>query len=226
MDALPTSAFSWPNIDCSRADGPKATEVRRLVVIDAANVIRSTSEVPQGTRFLVELRDTLKAEKVKRGKKFDARTLEALPTADGRIIPAGAKLKGKVSYADDNKLMLRFEEIQVDGRKQPIIASVLGVVGGLHLEWVGGVDGATAHQVALGLLHRKRLAGQRRLVGEGGGAYHHAVDGDDLAGADEEAVPGLDHVDVDRLHLPVYESVGAARRSPRSTNSAQEDQRD
>ena len=87
------------------------------------------SEVPAGTRFLVEMRDTLKAEKVKRGKKFEARTLEALPTADGRIIPAGAKLKGKVSYADDNELMLRFEEIQFDGQKQPIIASVLGVVG-------------------------------------------------------------------------------------------------
>ncbi len=87
------------------------------------------SEVPAGTRFLVELRDTLKAEKVKRGKKFEARTLEALPTADGRIIPAGAKLKGKVSYADDNELMLRFEEIQFDGQKQPIVASVLGVVG-------------------------------------------------------------------------------------------------
>jgi len=87
------------------------------------------SEVPAGTRFLVEMRDTLKAEKVKRGKKFEARTLEALPTADGRIIPAGAKLKGKVSYADDNELMLRFEEIQFDGQKQPIVASVLGVVG-------------------------------------------------------------------------------------------------
>jgi len=87
------------------------------------------SEVPAGTRFLVEMRDTLKAEKVKRGKKFEARTLEALPTADGRIIPAGAKLKGKVSYADDNELVLRFEEIQFDGQKQPIVASVLGVVG-------------------------------------------------------------------------------------------------
>jgi len=87
------------------------------------------SEVPAGTRFLVEMRDTLKANKVKRGKKFEARTLEALPTADGRIIPAGAKLKGKVSYADDNELMLRFEEIQFAGQKQPIVASVLGVVG-------------------------------------------------------------------------------------------------
>lgn len=87
------------------------------------------SEVPAGTRFLVEMRDTLKAEKVKRGKKFEARTLEALPTADGRIIPAGAKLKGKVSYADDNELMLRFEEIRFAGQKQPIVASVLGVVG-------------------------------------------------------------------------------------------------
>jgi hypothetical protein len=99
------------------------------------------SEVPQGTRFLVELRDTLKAEKVKRGKKFDARTLEALPTADGRILPAGAKLKGKVSYADDNELMLRFEEIEFGGQKQPIVASVLGVVGEKGVKSTVGKEG-------------------------------------------------------------------------------------
>lgn len=99
------------------------------------------SEVPAGTRFLVELRDTLKAKKVKRGKKFEARTLEALPTADGRIIPAGTKLKGKVSYADNDELVLRFEEIDLGGQKQPIVASVLGVIGEKGVKSKAGKEG-------------------------------------------------------------------------------------
>ncbi|MBI1955415.1 MAG: hypothetical protein HYS38_03380, partial [Acidobacteria bacterium] len=63
----------------------------------------ASSEIPSGTRFLVELRDKLEAGKIKRGKKFEARTLEALEASDGSMIPAGAKLKGRVSYAEDNK---------------------------------------------------------------------------------------------------------------------------
>jgi hypothetical protein len=137
----------------------------------AAAAIRS--EVPQGTRFLVEMRDTLKAEKVKRGKKFDARTLEALPTADGRIIPAGAKLKGKVSYADDNKLMLRFEEIQFEGQKQPIIATVLGVVGEKGIKSELGKEGEIQ-----GKGSRGKRAAIGAAVGGGIGTVVGATKGD------------------------------------------------
>jgi hypothetical protein len=137
----------------------------------AAATIRS--EVPQGTRFLVEMRDTLKAEKVKRGKKFDARTLEALPTADGRIIPAGAKLKGKVSYADDNKLMLRFEEIQFEGQKQPIIATVLGVVGEKGIKSELGKEGEIQ-----GKGSRGKRAAIGAAVGGGIGTVVGATKGD------------------------------------------------
>lgn len=85
------------------------------------------SEVPAGTRFLVEIKDKLEANKVKRGKKFEARTLEVLRANDGRWIPAGAKLKGQVSYVEDNKMMLRFEQIETRRGKVPLIASVVQV---------------------------------------------------------------------------------------------------
>ncbi len=86
-------------------------------------------EIAAGTHFLVELRDKLEARKVKRGKKFEARTLEALQAADGTVIPAGAKLKGRVSYAEGNKMVLRFERIETRWGKFPIVASVVSVWG-------------------------------------------------------------------------------------------------
>jgi len=87
------------------------------------------SEVPAGTRFLVELRGKLEAKKLGPGKKFEARTVEPLRTMDGRDIPSGAKLKGRVARAEHNKLMLRFEQIETQRGKQPIVARVVAVTG-------------------------------------------------------------------------------------------------
>ena len=92
------------------------------------------SEIPAGTRFLVELRDKLDANRIKRGKKFEARTLEALRASDGSWIPAGAKLKGRVSYVEDHQMILRFERIETRRGKYPLIASLVQVRGekGIH----------------------------------------------------------------------------------------------
>ena len=100
-----------------------------------------SAEIPAGTRFLVELRDKLEAGKVKRGKKFEVRTLEALEASDGSMIPAGAKLKGRVSYAEDNKIMLRFERIETRRGKWPIVASVVQVVGEKDVQRKPGEEG-------------------------------------------------------------------------------------
>lgn len=86
------------------------------------------AEVPRGTRFLVELDDTLEAKKIKRGKEFDARTLEALRATDGRVIPAGARLRGEVTYVENNKVMLRFEQIDTRRGTVPLVASVVRIV--------------------------------------------------------------------------------------------------
>lgn len=87
------------------------------------------SEVPAGTRFLAELRDKLEAKKIKVGKKFKAETLEALRASDGSVVPAGAKLKGHVSFVEYNKMVLRIERIETRYGKLPIVATVLGVEG-------------------------------------------------------------------------------------------------
>jgi len=112
-----------------------------LAIWGLAGTAAVPSEAPAGTRFLVELRDKLEAHKSKSGKKFDARTLEALRAADGRLIPAGAKLKGRVAYSENNRMVLRFEEIQTPGGKEPIVALVTGVAGERHVRVDAGREG-------------------------------------------------------------------------------------
>ena len=67
---------------------------------------------------MVELRDKLEARNIKKGKKFEVRTLEALTANDGSQIPAGAKIKGRVTSVRNNEMVLRFEEIDTRTRQE------------------------------------------------------------------------------------------------------------
>jgi len=100
-----------------------------LALLSPAEGWAQSSEVPAGTRFMVELRDKLEAKQIKKRKKFEVRTLEALTASDGNQIPAGAKIKGRVTSVRRNEMVLRFEEIDTGRGKSPIIASVAGVAG-------------------------------------------------------------------------------------------------
>jgi len=123
------------------------------------------AEIPAGTRFLVELRDKLEAKKIKVGKKFEARTLEALRATDGGIISAGVKLKGRVSFVEYNKMVLRFERIETGREKLPIVATVTGTVGEREVRKQAGEEGEIH---ASGSRARGAVAGA--AVGAGVGA--------------------------------------------------------
>ncbi len=112
-----------------------------VLVAAPAPVAAQYAEVPAGTHFLVELRTKLEAKKVKPGKKFEARTLEPLYASDGSLVPAGAKLKGTVSHAERDKLILRFERFYVSGQKVPIVATVVGVSGEKHVKKKASEEG-------------------------------------------------------------------------------------
>jgi hypothetical protein len=99
------------------------------------------SQVPEGTRFLVELRDRLDARKVHVGKKFEARTVEPLVASDGSTIPAWTKLRGEVSYVRDNQMVLRFERIETPRGKVPLVATVTHVVGEKDVKENAGEEG-------------------------------------------------------------------------------------
>lgn len=117
-----------------------AAPVSTVPVMSAAEY-RYYTEVPAGTHFLVELRTKLKGEKVKPGKKFKARTLEALYGSDGTIIPPGATLKGRVAHAEKRGMILRFEQIKVGHDYVPIVATVVGVLGEKNVKESTGREG-------------------------------------------------------------------------------------
>lgn len=91
--------------------------------------------VPNGTRFLVRLEDSLETKKHKQGKKFEVKTMEPLLTVDGTVIPPGAEIKGHLSRVERAadvgraRLWLSFDEIKLKKGKLPIVAMVAGVPG-------------------------------------------------------------------------------------------------
>ena len=170
-----------------------------LIAVIAAPLIttlsayaQSDSEVPAGTRFMVELRDKLDATRAKTGKKFEARTLEALETRDGRIIPAGAKIKGRVSYAESGRLMLNFREIEAHHESFPIVATIVqvrderdvrvdpGREGEIDAVTHRGRDAAIAAGVAAGIgvsAGAAKAGGEGAAIGGGVGAAVGALAG-------------------------------------------------
>ncbi|MBI1940248.1 MAG: hypothetical protein HYS33_01930 [Acidobacteria bacterium] len=148
-------------------------------------VMADHREIPAGTRFMVELRDKLEAKKIKRGKKFEARTLEALETTDGFVIPADTKLKGRVSYVEGNKMVLRFERMETRWGKLPIVASVVSVWGERdikkevneegEIKAAGGRGKSTAIGAVVGAGIGAAVGGSQKgkkgaAIGAGGGA--------------------------------------------------------
>lgn len=93
------------------------------------------SVVPQGTRFLVKLDDSLSSKKHKAGKKFDLKLLDPLETPDGFVILPGTKIRGHVSRVEPAsltgraRLWLSFDEIKSKRGKLPVVANVVSVPG-------------------------------------------------------------------------------------------------
>jgi len=88
--------------------------------------------IPDGTRFLIKLNDTLDTGKLQPGKKFKAQLAEDLVAPNGMVIPAGKKVKGHVSDVErgiHGRLMLSFDEIETPHGWRPLIASVSDVPG-------------------------------------------------------------------------------------------------
>jgi hypothetical protein len=87
--------------------------------------------VPAGTRFLVALEDKLCTKEDKAGKRFQARTLEPLTSADGSVLAPGAEIQGhidKVEPAEKTgraRLWLTFDEIQTRAGRKPLVAQLI-----------------------------------------------------------------------------------------------------
>jgi hypothetical protein len=87
--------------------------------------------VPVGTRFLVALQDKLSTKEDKAGKRFSARTLEPLTSADGSVLAPDAEIQGhidKVEPAEKTgraRLWLTFDDIQTRAGRKPLVAQLI-----------------------------------------------------------------------------------------------------
>ncbi len=135
-------------------------------------IAASGSEIPQGTRFLVELRDKLDATKIQAGKKFEANTLEALQGSDGKMIKAGAKLRGIVTHVERSKMVLRFDRIDTGRGWVPIAATVTQVIGEHNVKEKAGSEGEVSASGGRG-----KRAAIGAAVGAGVGAAIGASEG-------------------------------------------------
>lgn len=106
-----------------------------------------TYVVPDGTRFLVGLQDRLSTKKNKAGKRFQAKTLEPLSTADGFVLAPGAEVRGHVDRVEPAsktgraRIWLTFDDIQTPQGRVPLIADVTGAPSVHSLKAVGGEEG-------------------------------------------------------------------------------------
>jgi hypothetical protein len=150
-----------------------ASRIRAAVLISLATFVGGTlfataayahTEVPAGTHFTVQLGDKLDAKKVKPGKKFEARTLEDLETTDGTVIPAGSEVEGQVVFSEKNEMEVQFERIETPWGMEPLMASVVEVIGDEGVRELSNNQGVVKAEAKAG--HSKAVA-----VGttEGGG---------------------------------------------------------
>jgi hypothetical protein len=89
----------------------------------------------RGTRFLVSLQTSISTKEDKVGKRFLARTLEPIVTAEGATLPIGTQIRGhidkiqpagKVGHA---RLWLTFDEIHVPTGWVPLVADLIDAPG-------------------------------------------------------------------------------------------------
>lgn len=89
--------------------------------------------VPEGTRFIIKLKDTLDTRDMTQGKRFKAELREDLVTPNGLFIPKGRTIKGHVGSFERGfsgaRVQIALDEIETRHGWVPLISTVTGVPG-------------------------------------------------------------------------------------------------
>lgn len=92
-----------------------------------------TDAIPEGTRFIIKLKDTLDTRNLTQGKHFKAELREDLVTPSGLFIPKGRTIKGHVGSFERGftgaRMQLALDEIETRHGWVPLISTVTGVPG-------------------------------------------------------------------------------------------------
>jgi hypothetical protein len=90
---------------------------------------------PRGTRLLVSLQTVISTKEDKVGKKFLARTLEPIVTAEGATLPVGTQVRGHIDKIQPAgkvgraRLWLTFDEIHSPTGWIPLVADLIDAPG-------------------------------------------------------------------------------------------------
>jgi hypothetical protein len=97
--------------------------------------------IPDGSRFIVKLKDTLDTRKMDEGKRFKAELREELVTPSGLVIPKGRTIKGHVARFEHGytgaKIQLALDEIETRKGWVPLVGTVTGVPGDPSIKATG-----------------------------------------------------------------------------------------
>ena len=138
--------------------------------------------IPDGSRFIIKLKDTLDTKKMEQGKHFKAELREDLATPSGLIIPKGRTVKGHVAQFEHgytgSKLQLALDEIETRNGWVPLIGTVTGVPGDPSIK-------ATGEE---GEIYRKGPDKKKVVTNAAIGAAVGAVSGSVIAGGKGAAI--------------------------------------
>ncbi len=83
--------------------------------------------LPDGATLPVVLQHKLDAHHARPGQPLEARLSQRVPLPGGTFLPEGAKVTGRVLAYDGRTLSLRFTQLEVKGRTEPMHARLLAV---------------------------------------------------------------------------------------------------
>lgn len=97
--------------------------------------------VPEGTRFIIKLKDTLDTRTLQQGQHFGAELSEDLVTPSGLLIPRGRSVKGHIATFERGymgaRIMFAMDEMNTRHGWVPLIATVTGVPGDPSIKSTG-----------------------------------------------------------------------------------------
>jgi hypothetical protein len=147
-----------------------------------ANDLAPPNAIPEGTRFIVMLKDTLDTKDMEPGRHFKAELREDLTTPSGLVIPKGRTVKGHVATFERGytgaRLLLVMDEIETRHGWVPLVAAVTGVPGDSSIK-------STDNE---GELSRKGPDKKRVIINAAIGAGVGAVSGAAIGGGKGAAV--------------------------------------
>lgn len=171
-------------------------------VYHPAPVIAAPNAIPEGTRFLIRLKDTLDTRKLEEGRHFKAELSEELITPSGRVIAKGRSVKGHVARFERGylgaRIQLAMDELETRHGWVPLIATVTGVPGDPSIKSTGEEGEITQkgpdkkRVIANAAIGAGVGAATGTMAGGGKGAAAGAVAGAGLGGGASWLLKGQD----------------------------------